>query len=83
MCVDVREALVGVGFLLPPRESQGSNLGCQAWQLAPLPAESTCRPHFLSRFSLNVSDWFATHCIAPADLKEILLPSLPKCYMTV
>ena len=34
----------GVGSLLPPCESQGSDSGCQAWQRVPLPAEPSISP---------------------------------------
>lgn len=37
MCVEVKGQPEGVGSLLPPRGSWGSNSGCQAWQQALLP----------------------------------------------
>lgn len=46
--VEVRGQLVGLDDLLPSCGTQGSNLGCQSWQQAPLPSETSCWPwkHF-------------------------------------
>lgn len=44
MCVEGRRQLVKLDSLLLTYGSQGSNSGYQAWQKAPLPAESYCHP---------------------------------------
>lgn len=41
--VELREQHTGVRFLLLSRGSQGSDLGAQAWQQAPLHTEKSCR----------------------------------------
>lgn len=43
---EVRGQLAGLGSLLPPRESQGSNSGTQAQLQAPLPTEPSHKPNF-------------------------------------
>lgn len=42
---EVRAQSAGVGSHLPSRESQGLNSGCQFWQQAPLPAETSRQRH--------------------------------------
>lgn len=42
ICMKVRGKLAGGISLLLPCEAWGSNSGCQAWWLAPLPTETSC-----------------------------------------
>lgn len=49
-CVQVREQLVGVGFLLPPNGLQRFNSGCESWLLVPLLSEPFYWPEKQTQF---------------------------------